>query len=169
MGWYVIHVRTTSEQAVCDKIHARVPNDLWEDCFVPQVENVYKKAGQYKKVIRPLFPGYVFIICKNPKEIAPYLKEVQEYTRILKTGDDFEALSETEVDYLLVLAGERQRVELSKGYIVGDKIEIVEGPMKGMDGNIRKIDRHKRTAMVEVPFLGRPTLVRLPLEIVSKE
>ena len=169
MGWYVIHVHVMSEQTVCDKIHARVPSTLWEDCFVPQVENVYKKAGQCKTVVRPLFPGYVFIVCEDPQKIMPYMKEIQEYTRILKTGDEFESLSKNEVDYLTALAGERQRVELSKGYIVGDQVFIVEGPMKGMDGNIRKIDRHKRIALVEVPFLGRPTQVRLPLEIVSKQ
>ncbi len=168
MSWYVIHVRTGKEEAVCYKIRTRVPGNLWEECFVPQVENIYKKAGEYKKVISPLFPGYVFIVCQDPEKIAVSLRGVPDFTRILKTGEDFEPLRQQEVDNLLTLAGRELRVEMSTGYIVGDKICIVEGPMKGMDGAIRKINRHKRIAMVEVPFLGRPTLIRLPLEIVSK-
>ncbi len=168
MSWYVIHVRVGKEESVCYKIRTRVSSELWEDCFVPLVENIYKKAGEYRKIVRPLFPGYVFIICEDPKAVSASLNGVQDYTRLLKTGEDFEALSQKEIDYLLILAGEKQCVELSTGYIVGDKIIITSGPMKGLDGNIRKIDRHKRCAMVEIPFLGRPTLVRLPLEIVSK-
>ena len=168
MSWYVIHVRTGKEEVVCNKIRTRVPADLWEECFVPQVENIYKKAGEYKKVISPLFPGYVFIVCQDPEKVAVSLRDVPDFTRILKTGEEFEPLRQQEVDCMLTLAGNEFRVEMSTGYIVGDKICIVDGPMKGMDGSIRKINRHKRTAMVEVPFLGRPTLIRLPLEIVSK-
>ena len=168
MSWYVIHVRVGKEEAICYKIRTRVPENLWEECFVPQVETIYKKAGEYQKVIKPLFPGYVFLVCQDPEQVAVSLRKVPDFTRILKTGEYFEPLRQQEIDWLLTLAGNEFRVAMSTGYIVGDKICIVEGPMKGMDGAIRKINRHKRTAMVEVSFLGRPTLIRLPLEIVSK-
>ena len=38
----------------------------------------------------------------------------------------------------------------------------------GYEGGIQKIDRHKRLAYVEIKMLGRTTVVKLGLEIVSK-
>ncbi len=168
MSWFVIQVRTGSEQTVCDKIRMRVPQKLWEDCFVPQIENIYKKAGEYRKVIRPLFPGYVFVVCEEPVPVAAALQAVPDFARLLKSGEAFVPLCPNEVDYLMKLAGENRKVEMSTGYIVGDKICITEGPMRGLDGDIRKIDRHKRVAWVNIPFMGGYTQVQLPLEIVSK-
>ena len=57
---------------------------------------------------------------------------------------------------------------MSKGFIIGDAITVTEGPLKGYEGSIKKIDRHKRMAFVELPFLGKETRVRIPLEIVDK-
>lgn len=168
MSWYVLHVYTGSELAVCNKIRARVPDTLWEDCFVPQVENIYKKAGEYKTVIRPLFPGYVFIVCDDPKAVAIALRSIPDFVRLLQTGEEFVPLLQKEVDYLTGLADRNMKVELSIGFIEGDKICITQGPLQGLEGDIKKIDRHKRTAWVEVPFMGGVTQVRLPIEIVSK-
>ena len=168
MAWYVIQVRTGSELVICEKIRQRVSDDLWEDCFVPQVEKLYKKEGKYRKVVAPLFPGYVFIVCEEPGPVMSALRKVSDFTKLLKTGDDFEALSDYEVDTLLTLAGINHTVEMSVGYIEGDKVYITSGPMVGQEGAVLKINRHKRQAEVEISFLGRPTKVSLPLEIVSK-
>lgn len=39
----------------------------------------------------------------------------------------------------------------------------------GMEGNIRRIDRHKRTAYLEIEMFGRTVEMKVGLEIIRKE
>ena len=36
-----------------------------------------------------------------------------------------------------------------------DRVQIVSGPLTGMEGSIRRIDRHKRIAHLEIEMFGR--------------
>ena len=49
-----------------------------------------------------------------------------------------------------------------------DKVIITEGPLKGMEGMIKKIDRHRRTAAIEIEMFDRKVLMNVGLEIVEK-
>ena len=60
-------------------------------------------------------------------------------------------------------------VEMSKGYIEGDRIFIESGPLLGKEGIIRKINRHKRIAEVEVSLFEQKIRVKVGLEVVSKK
>ena len=57
---------------------------------------------------------------------------------------------------------------MSSGYIEGDKIIITEGPLKNLEGTIRKLDRHKRTAVVQIKMMGQLRDVVMGVEIVKK-
>ena len=59
--------------------------------------------------------------------------------------------------------------DLSTGYIEGDKIVITSGPLKGMEGLIRKIDRHKRKAYLKLSFFDREIMTSVGLEITEKK
>jgi transcriptional antiterminator NusG len=45
---------------------------------------------------------------------------------------------------------------------------VTDGPLVGREGDVVKINRHKREAVVAIPFMGDVVRVTLPLEIVSK-
>jgi transcriptional antiterminator NusG len=96
------------------------------------------------------------------------LQQVKELTKILRTGDDFSPLHESEVDFLMQFGEENHVVEMSVGYIEGDQVVITSGPMMNWDGKVKKIDRHKRLAVLQVEFFGRLTDVTVGLEIVEK-
>jgi transcriptional antiterminator NusG len=57
---------------------------------------------------------------------------------------------------------------MSKGIIEGDHIIVESGPLKGYEGFIKKIDRHKRIAFIDVELFNTVTTVKVGLEIVSK-
>jgi transcriptional antiterminator NusG len=52
--------------------------------------------------------------------------------------------------------------------MVGDKIHITDGPLKGRESIVRKVNRHKRLAWIEIKFMGEARLVSVALEIVDK-
>ena len=57
---------------------------------------------------------------------------------------------------------------MSEGYITGDKVTVTRGPLIGLEGDIRKIDRHKRRAYLDVTLFGRTVPASVGLEVVRK-
>lgn len=90
-------------------------------------------------------------------------------TRLIGTGDEIVPLSQEEIDLLLRMGSDSQLVEMSSGIIENDRVQVLSGPLKGMEGSIRKIDRHKRMAYLEVEMFGRTVEMKVGLEIVSKK
>ena len=51
---------------------------------------------------------------------------------------------------------------------MGDRIQITSGALVGLEGQIKKIDRHKRIAIVAMRMMGAVREVPLMLEVVEK-
>lgn len=167
--WYVMQVRTGNEEEIklqCEKL---IEPEILERCFIPYYEQMKRYHGRWHKEKRILFPGYVFLV-SDAKEKLPFaLKRVMGLTKLIKADGEILPLTEAEVDFLLDFGKEEQVVGMSKGIIVNDKVMIQEGPLKGNEGLIKKIDRHKRKAWLELSLLGRTVETQVGLEIVEKK
>lgn len=93
---------------------------------------------------------------------------MQGLAKLIGTGDEIVPLSSEEIDFLKRFGGEKQVVEMSEGIIEHSKVNITSGPLQGMEGFIKKIDRHKRKAYLEIPMFGGMQNVQVGLEIVAK-
>ena len=60
-------------------------------------------------------------------------------------------------------------IHMSRGIIRNGTTVVTEGPLKSRENLIRKIDRHKRTAKLGVPFGGKTVEITVGLEIYQKE
>lgn len=167
-NWYVIQVLAKNEYRLCSKINDRISRDLFTECFVPQAEYVYKTNGLIEKRIRPLFPGYIFVITDNVDKFYESLKKIDGFKRILKEESYFTSISNEEAAFIAGVTDDAHNTSMSEGYILDSKVYVTSGPLKGREGAIKKIDRHKRIATVEISLIGQPRLVRMPLEIISK-
>ncbi len=88
-------------------------------------------------------------------------------TRLLGTGDEIVPLSGR--SRVASEAGkEEQLVAMSTGIIENDQVRILTGPLQGMEGYIRKINRHKRKAWVSIEMFGRSVDMEVGLEIIKK-
>ena len=56
----------------------------------------------------------------------------------------------------------------AEGIIENDQVIITRGPLKGHEGLIKKIDRHKRKAYLEMEMFGRKLETQVGLEVVVK-
>ena len=74
-----------------------------------------------------------------------------------------------EVELLMRIGTDKQLVEMSSGIIENDRVRILSGPLMGMEGNIRRIDRHKRIAYLEIEMFGRTVEMKVGLENIRIE
>lgn len=56
----------------------------------------------------------------------------------------------------------------SEGIMEGNRIVVIEGALKGFEGRVKKVLRHKRLAVLEMPLMGRTVEVTVGLGIVER-
>lgn len=166
--WYVIQVKTGTEEEIQRQCENIIDNSILEKSFIPKYEQERKYQGEWHREWKILFPGYVFLISSAQEALFFELKRVIGLTKLLGTGDTIVPLTDEEVSFLLRLGGEEQTVEMSEGIIENDRVVVLSGPLKGNEGLIRKIDRHKRKAWLEVEMFGRMVEMQVGLEVVGK-
>lgn len=168
--WYVIQVRRGKEEEIAKKCRANISKEILEECFIPKSQQVRKFKGKWCQQNVILFSGYVFMISSHVKELFQELKKIPDITKLLgNDGNEIYPIYEDEVLFLMQFGKNEHIVEMSKGYIEGDRIFIESGPLLGKEGIIRKINRHKRIAEVEVSLFEQKTRVKVGLEVVSKK
>ena len=168
LKWYVIWTQSGKEYDVKAKFEAFVPENLYERVVIPYKLMPKRLAGQWFTTKVKLFNGYVFVVTDDPEKINPYLKEIVDFTEFLKQDDKIIPIYKEEEDFLLSLMGEKEEVDMSCGIIVGDEIRVISGPLMGQEAKIKKIDRHKRKALIETELLGRGVEVMVGLEVIDK-
>lgn len=166
--WYVMQVRTGSEENIRIQCERVISKEVLERCFIPYYQQKKRFQGKWHIQENILFPGYVFLITQNLELLTENLKNVIGLTKLIGTGDEIVPLSEEETKFLLKMGKEEQVVELSTGIIENDKVRIQSGPLVGMEGFIKKIDRHKRQAVLEIEMFGRVVEMKVGVEIVEK-
>ena len=167
-AWYAIQTRAGKEDHIVLICRARVRTG-GESVFTMKKEMVKKIRGEWRKGIYPLFPGYVIFETEDIDDLFFRLKKVPELTKIVRTGELFTPLYPEEEYMLKRLGGEEHILRASLGFVDGDLIRVFEGPLKGLEGSISKVNRHKSIAVIETMFLGEKRQVSVALELVAHE
>lgn len=166
--WYVVQVRTGSEENIRLQCERRIPRSILEECFIPYYEEKRKVQGEWKIQKKILFPGYIFVVTEEIEELYRQLAKVIGLTKLLGTDDEVIPLTEEETGFLMAFGGKNQVVKMSEGIIENSQVIVTSGPLQGREGLIRRIDRHKRKAYLEMDMFGRMQMVQVGLEIVKK-
>ncbi len=166
--WYVIQVKSGTEENIRIQCEKNISREILSRCFVPHYEEKRKFSGEWRVYEKILFPGYLFLVSGHLDDLYQSLKRIIGMTRLLGTGKEIVPLTRQETELLLRLGGRAQVVKFSQGLIEHSRVHILSGPMQGMEGYIRKLDRHKRKAYLEIPMFGRVLTIQVGLEIIEK-
>lgn len=166
--WYVVQTTSGEEQTTMDVCRARLNPLLYKEMFVPMYIDKMHFRKQWHDVKRVLFPGYFFVDTEDICTVLKGLEDVSRITKVLKSADIVSPIRKEEQKFLNSMMNEEHIVECSTGFIVGDRICITDGPLRNHYGFIKKIDRHRRIARLEINFFGRMTPVEVGLEILVR-
>ncbi len=166
--WCVIQVYTGKEEKMRRACIKYIDESILQETFIPQRIRRRKYAGVWRDERCSLFPGYVFLITDDPVALYSELKKVEGMTKLLRADRDILTLSPAEEELMRKLGDEEHVTRMSYGIIEGDKITVTDGPLKGLEGLIKRIDRHKRQCIVETEMFGQRSKMTVGIEIVSK-
>ena len=169
MRIYAIQVASGQEAKVEELIRRFVEEDMIGEIFVPRFEAMRRWKGEWHKRAERLTPGYLSVETSDVEKLALQLRRVPAFTKLLGNNEVFIPLNDEEVAWLNVFTdNDRRVIEMSEGIVEGSKVIVLRGPLRGHEAEIKRIDRHRRMAELDVSMLGRMKTIRLGLEIVSK-
>ncbi|WP_172135191.1 transcription termination/antitermination NusG family protein [Adlercreutzia sp. ZJ473] len=167
--WYVARVHEGREEAAAHDLKSLVSEELLRDCFVPKVQLLQKRQGEWVTVERLLYPGYVFAVSDSPRGLDRRLSSLSFPARLIgQQRTTYVPLTADEQGWFESVLDGRRTLRPSAGVIERDQVRVSEGPLRGFEGRIRKLNRHKALAFVEVNMPDRPVLLRAALAITSR-
>lgn len=171
--WYVAQVAGGREETTLAQCRKLIDSEVLKECFAPEAEYPWKTKDGWEVRKKLLFPGYLFYVTSDVDELYDQLARVPAATRLLGNGAKgvkrvFFPLTDDERDWFLAFTDRKRVVRMSEGYIEGDTVKVTSGPLRGHEASIRKIDRHKRRAYIDVSLFGRTVPASVGLEILWK-
>jgi transcriptional antiterminator NusG len=170
MDYYAVQVWTGKENEFADRISA--DPRMRSTVIVPKRTIVMRKAGRERKIEKPLFTGYVFVATETPglDLIQRWaLRTTHFYIRTLPTSADPMPVKEKDRRLLAHFMSFGKVADISKVHFdADDRIVVVEGPLKGIEGLIVRVDKRKRRAKIRLDMCENSFLVDLGFEIIDK-
>ena len=164
---YVLQVTPGSERAMAERVKALAGPELVRDCFALSCRVLRKNQGVWRLVTETMFPGYLFVASDDIEAFEKAIKRSTAFARLLGAERRAFALRPEEASFVHDFGGPSHVVGFSRGTIDNGRTIIDEGPLRGHVDRIKKIDRHKRIAYLDIGLLDQKQ-VRVGLEIVRK-
>ena len=148
--WYAIHTRSRFEQKVYDGLCKKSV-----EVFLPRIQVMSRRKDRRKMILVPMLPGYVFVHSSLRAE---------EHLEILKTAGAVRLVSfrgkpvpagEEEISSLMILNGINHTVQNRSYMKEGERVMIMEGPLKGLVGFYLRHKGQTGKVVVSVELLNR--------------
>jgi transcriptional antiterminator NusG len=168
--WYAIQTTAGHENKVRGLLDRRIADDprpeeqkLIRQALVPTQEVVEIKSGKKVTVERKLYPGYVLVEMEMSQEALHVVNNIQGVIKFVGTGRLPQPLRQEEVNRLLGVVEETAEEEAKEEipFMVGQVVEITEGPFSDFSGTVEDVLPDKGKVKVSVSLFGRPTSVEL--------
>ena len=160
-NWFALYIKPQHEFKAKDELEK-----LSIQNYLPIVTKIKQWSDRKKKIDEPLLKGYIFIFADekerlNSLENRCVVKCVSDHGRPAKIPD----WQITNLKNMLSHKGEFMVLER---LVKGLKVEIVEGPFKGVQGVVQQTETQNQLA-VTIELLNRSVIVHLPQESVTRD
>ena len=163
--WYCVRAKVGQEMLAVSCLR----NEIGLEAFSPRVryKRVTRSGG--RKVVKSLFPGYLFTRCSMAESLRYVLsrKGVIDFVRF---GGRIPVLPDTCIEELRTAYPDWDSVLDVEGDSLrkGDQVEIVDGAFLGMNAVVREYLPESQRISILIDLLGREVPVDLPYTGVMK-
>ncbi|MCI9362203.1 MAG: hypothetical protein HFG65_14920 [Hungatella sp.] len=163
--WYLLKC-LEGEEADCVKQCQGLAGQVGiEEVICFQYQRMLRYGGSWHLEKRIVLPGYIFLlesktVCQKERK-----RENRNAVKLLTRS----SLIPCNVSCLKELCAEGNLIGMSFGMIQEGIPVVTQGPLKGREHLIQRINRHKRTAEIEIRLAGRTERIVVGLEIYKKQ
>jgi transcription antitermination factor NusG len=166
-SWFAVRVRSRTEKIVATMIRSR-----GFDEFLPLYQSRRRWSDRFKSVELPLFPGYVF--CRLNLESRLPILTIPGVAGFVGVGRLPVPIDNEEIAAIQCAVGAGLMTEPFPYVEMGQRVRLIEGPLKGLEGFLVEVRKEQRLA-VSVSLLSRSVAVEIdrhwvrPLDTAGRE
>jgi transcriptional antiterminator NusG len=168
--WYAVQTTSGHENKVQRLLQRKIDSDPAEpdtrairQALVPTQDVVEIKNGKKVTVERKIFPGYVLVDMVASQDTLHEVNAVQGVIKFVGKERDPMPLRPDEVKRLLGIVDDAESGSAKEEipFLVGQAVQITEGPFAEFNGTVEEVLPDKGKVRVSVSLFGRPTSVEL--------
>lgn len=145
-NWYAIYVRSRHEFKVNETL-----SRIGVTSFLPTIEKLRQWKDRKKKVLFPLFPGYLFVNIDNTHDDIIKVLKVYGVVKFLQNNANPDPIPDEQISAIYKLVYFKQGVDQHPYLKEGQRVKIVNGPLSGVCGIlISKENEHKVVVGVDI-------------------
>lgn len=165
--WYVLHTFSGYENVAKENLETVVKKfnlqDRIFDIVIPEEDVIEEKNGKKKLVRRKTMPTYIFIKMIYGDDLWHNITNTRGVTGF--TGPNGRPLPLPDEE---VMRMRLEKIKVETDLEVGDKVEIIEGPLDKMVGTVVAVNPDAGNVTVTIEMFGRENNVELKIEQVHK-
>lgn len=164
-AWYAVWTQSHFEQSVSQQLSAK-----GFTAFLPEM-NVWSKRGGEQRLIRvPMFPGYLFVHDEMDKRSYIEILKARGVVRVLEDGwSRLTPVPDAEIDAIQQVVNAEVPVFAHESLSQGDRVEVIEGPLCGLEGIFVQDKTTKGRLVLNVELLGRSVAVEVECTAVRSK
>lgn len=157
--WHALYVRSRSEKKVLSQLE-----DMGVQAYLPLISKVKQWSDRRKKVEEPLFKSYVFVYSSEKEYIS--ILNVYGVVRFVSFERKAVVVPENQIIAIKKFVndyekGEGYKMQNDEDLKEGQKVRIINGPLKGLVGRLDTI-YNKRHLVVFIEAVGQYIPVHIP-------
>jgi transcription antitermination factor NusG len=159
MPWYAVHTRSRHE----DKVHAGLIKK-GNHVFLPKIEVWSRRKDRRKKILLPMFPGYLFVeLFSLDLQIRLDILKTFGVVKILGNPSGSEPISipDDKIESIRRIVHSKVEIQHFQYPKVGEPARIIDGPFKGIEGLILSTDYKKDLFVISVDLLQRSVAIKM--------
>lgn len=154
--WYVIQTKPGNEQrAECNLGHQGI------ETFLPLYKAQQISHGRVIEKRNPLFPNYLFAKFALSSHYAQ-VKWTRGVCKVVSFGTMPAPVSEEVIQAIKRKMGKDNLIELEDDWQTGNMVEVISGPLKGLQGIFQKKMSDKGRVRILLSLLGMEVPVQIP-------
>ncbi len=165
--WYVLHTFSGYENVAKENLETVVEKynlqDRIFDILIPMEDVIEEKNGKKKLVQRKIMPCYLLVKMIYGDDLWHNVTRTRGITGFVGPKGRPLALTEDEVKKMRL-----EKINVPVSLEVGDKIEVIDGPLNTMIGVVLSVDNENQRVKVNVEMFGRETPVDLEFAQIRK-
>src|SRR5271157_6065705 len=160
--WYCVHTRSRHEDAVYQRL-----SDKKFQTFLPKLEVWSKRKDRRKKIQKALFPGYLFVYeILNPRLGLEILK-TPGVVKILGNEAGPAPVPDAQIESIKKILNGKAAVSPFPYLKEGQLVRVVDGPLKGCEGFLLKIEAEKEKLVIPLDLLRRSLSVEIEISSIE--
>lgn len=153
--WFLAQTKPNADQIACRHLERQGFRT-----FQPLERRTTARAGQFRTVLRPFFPGYVFLMLPGAVARWSVVNSTTGVTRLVSFAGKPAEVPHSIVEELQKACDEDNVINFAPGLVCGAEVEIKDGSFTGFLGRIERMTPGER-ALVLIEFMGKDTRVEL--------